>query len=355
MGKKRIIVVDDSAFMRKAISDMIESEPEFEVVAKLRDGTELLEKIDKINPDLITLDVHMRELDGLATLKELKKMGKNYPVIMLSSATTEGSKITLECLDNGAITFINKPSGSISLDIVKVQKRLISEIKSIIYKDKQDEIGKMTRPLEIKSENIVKSKNKKNEIINRKIEVVLIGASTGGPKALQEVLTRIPTNIGIPILVVQHMPEGFTKVFAERLDKVCNLKVVEAEDDMKIKKNTIYIAKGGAHMMIGNDKAIHFSKEPAIWGVRPAVDKLFNSAIDVYGANILSVILTGMGRDGAEGTKNIKLNGGVTISEDKSTCTIYGMPKAAYETGKVDFVLPLDKISEQIVKIAKGS
>ena len=132
MDKIRIVVVDDSAFMRKAISDMIESEDSFEVVAKLRDGRELIEKVEDINPDLITLDVHMRDLDGLATLKELKRMGKSYPIIMLSSATTEGSEITLECLDNGAITFINKPSGSISLDIAKIQRRLIDEIKSII-------------------------------------------------------------------------------------------------------------------------------------------------------------------------------------------------------------------------------
>lgn len=164
----------------------------------------------------------------------------------------------------------------------------------------------------------------------------------------------MPKNLGVPVLVVQHMPEGFTKVFAERLDKVCNLKVVEADDGMRIDKNTIYIAKGGSHMIVDNRKTIILNKDPAIWGVRPAVDKLFNSAIGLYGANILSVILTGMGRDGADGTKNIKDNGGVTISEDKSTCTIYGMPKAAYETGKVDLVVPLNKIAEKIIEIVQG-
>ena len=150
------------------------------------------------------------------------------------------------------------------------------------------------------------------------------------------------------------MPEGFTKVFAERLDKVCNLKVVEADNGMHIDKNTIYIAKGGSHMIVDNRKTIILNKDSAIWGVRPAVDKLFNSAIELYGPNILSVILTGMGRDGADGTKNIKDNGGITISEDKSTCTIYGMPKAAYETGKVDLVVPLNKIAEKIIEIVQG-
>ncbi len=356
MDKKRIVVVDDSAFMRKAISDMIESEPEFEVVAKLRDGRDLLEKIDTLNPDVITLDVHMRDLDGLATLKELKRMGKKYPIIMLSSATREGSEITLECLNNGAISFINKPSGSISLDIEKVQKRLIDEIKSVA-----GGAVALNRPSYVYNKNIERQNDKKEETItdlrriqNKRVDVVVIGASTGGPKALQEVLVNIPSDLGVPMLVVQHMPEGFTKVFAERLDRVCNMKVVEAQEGMSVNDNTIYIAKGGSHMIVMKNRTISLTKDPAIWGVRPAVDKLFNSAIDVYGSNILSVVLTGMGRDGADGTKNIKDNGGITLAEDKSTCTIYGMPKAAYETGKVDLVIPLNKMSEHIVKIVKG-
>ena len=149
------------------------------------------------------------------------------------------------------------------------------------------------------------------------------------------------------------MPEGFTKVFSERLNKVCHMNVVEAFNGMKINNDTIYIAKGGSHMTIENSDMICLNQEPPIWGVRPAVDKLFNSAIKVYGSNILSVVLTGMGRDGADGTENIKDNGGITIAEDKSTCTIYGMPKAAFETGKVDLVLPLDQVCDNIIKIVK--
>ena len=283
-------------------------------------------------------------------------MGKNYPIIMLSSATTEGSEITLECLDNGAITFINKPSGSISLDIDKIQERLIDEIKSITANVKRvKKTSQITTRDNVKT-SINREAEKTNISIpkNKKIDAVVIGASTGGPKALQEVLTKLPGNLGVPVLVVQHMPEGFTKVFAERLDKICNLKVVEAADGIHIEKNTIYIAKGGLHMKVNNGKNINLDNDPAIWGVRPAVDKLFDSAIRVYGANLLSVILTGMGRDGADGTKNIKDNGGITISEDKSTCTIYGMPKAAYETGKVDLVVPLNKIAEKIIEIVQG-
>ncbi|WP_045144411.1 protein-glutamate methylesterase/protein-glutamine glutaminase [Clostridium butyricum] len=381
MEKVRVIVVDDSAFMRKAISDMIESCADFEVIAKFRDGRELVEKVDKFNPDLITLDVHMRDLDGLATLKELKRMGKNYPIIMLSSATTEGSELTLECLDNGAITFITKPSGSISLDIDKVKERLIDEIKGItsnirVNKSSNIHMRQITSNKELEIENKIKdrrvnaqlSQRKEinnsekpspminNKVIpkNKKIDAVVIGASTGGPKALQQVLTKLPANLNVTVFVVQHMPEGFTKVFAERLNKVCNLNVTEAEDGMSINRNTIYIAKGGSHMIIDSSIRVSLNKEPSIWGVRPAVDKLFESASKVYGGNLLSVVLTGMGKDGAEGSKRIKDCGGITISEDKSTCTIYGMPKAAYETGKIDLVLPLDQICNKITEIVKG-
>ena len=381
MEKVRVIVVDDSAFMRKAISDMIESCADFEVIAKFRDGRELVEKVDKFNPDLITLDVHMRDLDGLATLKELKRMGKNYPIIMLSSATTEGSELTLECLDNGAITFITKPSGSISLDIDKVKERLIDEIKGItsnirVNKSSNIHMRQIASNKESEIENKIKdrrvnaqlSQRKEinnsekpspminNKVIpkNKKIDAVVIGASTGGPKALQQVLTKLPANLNVPVFVVQHMPEGFTKVFAERLNKVCNLNVTEAEDGMSINRNTIYIAKGGSHMIIDSSIRVSLNKEPSIWGVRPAVDKLFESASKVYGGNLLSVVLTGMGKDGAEGSKRIKDCGGITISEDKSTCTIYGMPKAAYETGKIDLVLPLDQICNKITEIVKG-
>ncbi|AGX44942.1 protein-glutamate methylesterase/protein-glutamine glutaminase [Clostridium saccharobutylicum] len=362
MDKIKIIVVDDSAFMRKAISDMIESEEGFEVVAKFRDGRELIEKVDKYDPDLITLDVQMKDLDGLSTLKQLKRLGKSYPVIMLSSATTEGSEITLECLDNGAISFVTKPSGSISLDIIKVQKNLIEQIKSITNSAKIKLATSKTRNnmiYETSYKNIDKEIYIRKEVSidipkNKKIDSVVIGASTGGPKALQEVLTKLPANLGVPVFVVQHMPEGFTKVFSERLNKSCNMRVVEADEGMKICKDTIYIAKGGRHMIVGTNNLIHLNQEPAIWGVRPAVDKLFNSATTVYGGNLLSVILTGMGKDGADGTKNIKDNGGITISEDKSTCTIYGMPKAAFETGKVDFVVPLDQIANKIIQITKG-
>ena len=342
MGKARVIVVDDSAFMRKLISDMISSDERFEVIAKLRNGKELLERIDSLNPDIITLDLEMPVLDGLSTLKELKKLGSKVPIIMLSSLTGEGSSQTIECLEQGAVDFIEKPSGSISLDINKIQDILLSKIYAII--DEKNIIRKYNEP---------RIKNKVMKA-NFGVQAIVMGASTGGPKALQKVLTKLDGDIGVPVLVVQHMPKGFTKAFAERLNNICKLKVVEAEDGMSIENNTIYIAQGGLHMTVGESKKIRLNEEPTIWGVRPAVDKLFESAVKIYGNKLISVILTGMGRDGASGTETVKDSGGITISESESTCTIYGMPKAAYETGKVDMVLPIDEIGKKITSLVKG-
>ncbi|GAB6167729.1 hypothetical protein JCM1393_01890 [Clostridium carnis] len=179
-------------------------------------------------------------------------------------------------------------------------------------------------------------------------DVLLIGASTGGPRAIEKVIKDITKDLNLIVLVVQHMPSGFTKSFAERLNNKCELEVLEAYQGLKLKKNTVYIAPGGYHMEISKGGVINLNQEKPIWGVRPAVDKLFISASNIYLKRVISVVLTGMGKDGAEGTVVVKLNGGVTIAEDESTCTIYGMPKATYETGAVDFVVPLDKISEKI-------
>jgi len=342
--KIRVAVVDDSAFMRKVVTDCINTRDDMEVVAKFRNGKDLLEQIDRYKPDIITLDIEMPVLNGLETLKGLKELGMTYPVIMLSSLTSQNSVHTLECLELGAMDFVEKPSGSLLLNSNEFKDTLIEKIVEI-EKSKN------------KSNSIVNIAKRINPVIKKKtgeIKAVVIGASTGGPKALQAVLTKLQGDIGVPVLVVQHMPKGFTKAFADRLNGICKLKTVEAEDNMQIEKNTIYIAPGGYHMTVGQGNKIKNNQEPSIWGVRPAVDKLFESAVKEYGGNLLSVILTGMGRDGAAGTVLVKDAGGITISEDESTCTIYGMPKAAYETGKVDIVLQLQHIPDKINNIVKG-
>lgn len=349
MKKIKVIVVDDSALMRKIISDIINSQEDMEVINIAKNGEDLLEKMSKDMPDVITLDVEMPKMDGISTLKEMKVKNYNVPVIMLSSISKQGTTLTMECLGNGAFDFIPKPSGAISLDIEKVAEELVDKIRLASNKNSQIEKNVVKSKVEI-------NKSKPANLVEKnrtKINAVVIGASTGGPKALYKVITELPADLEVPVFVVQHMPVGFTKAFAERLHSNSKIKVVEASEGDVIEKNVVYVAPGGFHMEIGIDKKIHLNTDPTIWGVRPAVDKLFISAAKVYGAHLLSVVLTGMGKDGAQGTIEVKKVGGATISEDKSTCTIYGMPKAAYETGSVDQVLPLYEIADTIARNIK--
>jgi two-component system chemotaxis response regulator CheB len=341
--KIKVLVVDDSALMRKIISDMINSEQDMIVIDIARNGEEMLEKALKHNPDIITLDVEMPIMDGISALREMKRRQINIKTIMLSSVSQSSTSLTMECLEAGAFDFIPKPSGAISLDINKVKDELLIKIRTAFNKE-IDTYEKIDTHLVQKSNPYVKA-------VHEKIEAVVIGASTGGPKALYNIITALPEKIGVPIFIVQHMPAGFTKAFADRLNSNSKIKVLEASEAAFIEKDVVYIAPGGYHMEVLNQNRIHLNTEPPIWGVRPAVDKLFNSASKVYGPHLLSVVLTGMGKDGAQGTIEVKRNGGVTISEDKSTCTIYGMPKATFETGMVDLVVPLDEVASQIIKI----
>lgn len=346
MNKIKVLIVDDSALMRKIISDMINEEPDMEVINTARNGEDLLTKLQNNLPDIITLDVEMPKMDGISALREMKKMNINIPVIVLSSISQKGPHLTMECLEAGAFDFLPKPSGAISLDINKVKVDLVQKIR-LAYEKSAVQSRVAVRPVPV--ENKVSRRHNAE-----KLEAVVIGASTGGPKALYAVITAFPEKLGVPVFVVQHMPVGFTKAFAERLNLNSKIKVIEAADGMNIEKDTVYIAPGGFHMEVGSDRKIHLNTEPTLWGVRPAVDKLFISAANIYGPHIISAVLTGMGKDGAQGTIAIKKVGGITLAEDKSTCTIYGMPKAAFETGMVDIVLPIDNIANEIVKAVQG-
>lgn len=329
--------------MRKIISDMINSQQDMVVIDIARNGEEMLEKVLKHNPDIITLDSEMPIMDGISALREMKRRGINIKTIMLSSVSQRSTSLTMECLEAGAFDFIPKPSGAISLDINKVKDELLLKIRTAFNKeiDSYEKVDTHT----------MEKINLYNKAAHEKIQAVVIGASTGGPKALYTIITALPEKIGIPIFIVQHMPVGFTRAFADRLNSNSKIKVVEASEAAFIEKDVVYVAPGGYHMEVLSQNRIHLNTEPPIWGVRPAVDKLFNSAAKVYGPHLLSVVLTGMGKDGAQGTIEVKRNGGVTISEDKSTCTIYGMPKATFETGMVDLVVPLDEVVSQIIRI----
>ncbi|MEG1255981.1 chemotaxis response regulator protein-glutamate methylesterase [Clostridium sp.] len=358
--KISVIISDDSALMRKMISDMVNMEEDMEVIDIARNGIDLLDKLQKHVPDVITLDIEMPKMNGIEALKKIIELNLPTKVIMLSSLTQDGAEVTMECLAQGATDFVPKPSGAISLNIDEVREILISKIRGLkcIKKQVGRTIGKSNLEMKNYEKPIVRDKiiskvNREIGIRSKKISAVVIGASTGGPKALFTLITSLPENLGVPVFVVQHMPEGFTKAFAERLNKFSKIKVVEASHGMGIEKDVVYIAPGGKHMEINNN-SICLTLEPSIWGVRPAVDKLFTSASKIYRKNLLGVILTGMGRDGANGIVEVRKSGGVTISEDESTCIIYGMPKAAYETNMIDEVIPLYDISKRITNIILG-
>lgn len=340
-----VLVVDDSALMRRIISDMINHEDNMHVAGTAKDGEELLYKIEALRPDIITLDVEMPKLNGIDALLEMKKRHIDIPVIVLSSVTSRGPMLTMQCLEAGAFDFIPKPSGEISLDISKVNAELKEKI-NLAYEKSQS-----SKACIIDDKTDTTQPGKTEHIFADRINAVVIAASTGGPRSLYSIITKLPEDLGVPVFIVQHMPEGFTKAFADRLNTNCKMKVQEAFHLQTIEKSNVYVAPGGYHMEVEGDNKIHLNKEPSVWGVRPAADRLFSSAAKVYGSGLLSVVLTGMGKDGAKGTKDVKKAGGTTISEDKSTCTIYGMPKAAFDTGMVDLVLPVDMISQEILKL----
>jgi two-component system chemotaxis response regulator CheB len=330
----KVLVVDDSAFMRKIISDMINSDPQLNVVGTARDGVDALKKIPQIHPDVITLDVNMPRMDGLTTLKQIMKE-RPLPVIMVSAATQEGAETTFQALNLGAVDYIPKPSGQISLDVNKIKNELVAKIKTAM------------KAKIITHKHIPRSRIKTKQKLKEK--VITIGASTGGPPALEKILTQLPRNIP-PTLIVQHMPSGFTSSFAKRLDELCNFYVKEAEKGDIIKQGQALIAPGGYHMTVTTEGRIQLDTGPPEHSVRPAVDPLMRTAAEVYGSETIGVILTGMGRDGSSGLKAIKENGGRTIAQNEATCTVFGMPKAAIDDGNVDKVLPLSKIPKQIMQ-----
>lgn len=331
----KLLIVEDSAFMRKIISDVIAQIPGIEVVGIARNGLDALEVIPRMKPDIITLDIEMPKLNGIETLKRIKKK-YDIPVIMLSSLS--GTDITIEALDLGAIDFIPKPE-RLNVSLEEFKRELEIKIKAIVQEEMP---GLAKREVRLS----------KCSQLNKEIGAIAIGASTGGPRALNYLISSLPETINIPIFIVQHMPKGFTTSFAERLDREAKIKVVEAKDNMIIERNTVYLAPGDYHMLIEENRISLNSKEK-IYGVRPAVDYLFESAARKYKERLLGIILTGMGRDGAKGMKAIKEFGGCNIAQSEESCVVYGMPRHAVESGVVDAVLGLEEISNSLNKLLK--
>lgn len=333
----KLLVVDDSAFMRKIITDLVAELDGVEVVGIARNGIDALEIIPKLKPDIITLDVEMPKLNGIETLKKIKK-DFDIPVIMLSSHT--GTDITIQALQIGALDFIEKPI-DLKSNLSELKYELDMKIKSV-FQNKAKTVVLLNRVNMTESNKTAKA-----------VKAVVIGASTGGPKALTYLISRLPNRINVPIFIVQHMPKGFTTSFAKRLDYESSVRVVEVQDGTIIQTNRVYLAPGDFHMTIENNR-IRLNNEEKLHGVRPAVDYLFNSAAKVYGENLVGIIMTGMGRDGSEGMASIKDMGGYNIAQNEETCVVYGMPASALSKGCVHEILSLEDISinlNQLIRV----
>ncbi|UCH81517.1 MAG: chemotaxis response regulator protein-glutamate methylesterase [Nitrospiraceae bacterium] len=341
----KVLIVDDSAFMRNTLSSMIASDPDLEVIGIARDGIEAIDKVASLQPDIVTMDVEMPRMDGIEALKHI--MSKNpVPVLMVSSLTTEGAEATLDALDLGAVDFIPKNLSDLSINIVKIKKVLLDKLKNIgskgLVKYKNNVLIqplKMPKPSEYTS--------------HRKTGIVAIGSSTGGPKALQTIISNIPREFPVPILIAQHMPPSFTGPFAERLNQISAVYVKEAEDGEPIEKGTVYIAPGGGHMGVRRIKltksAIALSQNTSKYIYKPSADHLMLSVTESFSGKVLGVILTGLGNDGTQGMKEIKNKGGRTIAESEESCVVYGMPKSVVEAGVADKIVKLDEIAGEIV------
>lgn len=361
MKKIKVLIVEDSAFMRKLISDFLNEDPRIDVMGTARNGEDALLKIKTMKPDVVTLDIEMPIMNGLEALKRIMNECPT-PVVMLSSTTLEGAENTLRAMQYGAFDFIAKPSGAISLDLHRIKEELKEKVveasKTSVHKLQKNSIIGKTTLSEAKGYSKIEPKNRNISVPyswnSASKKLICIGTSTGGPRALQYVLTTFPKTIDAPILVVQHMPPGFTKSLASRLDTICDVHVKEAEEGEIIQKGTVYIAPGGYHLKVrkvGSSLAIRLDQTPQKNGHRPSVDVMFESVSELSDYSVIAVIMTGMGTDGAKGLIELKKNRNtVCIAESQETSIVFGMPKAAIATNMVDIIERVEHIGEAILK-----
>jgi len=344
-----VLIVDDSAFMRNALTSMLASDPEIKVIGTARDGVEAVEKSALLKPDVVTMDVEMPRMDGIEALALI--MDKNpVPVIMVSSLTTEGARVTLDALERGAVDFIPKNLSELSVNIVKIKAMLIDKVKQIARSSKV----RTARRSALKSGAVRPARTL--PVLStgaRRVSVVAIGTSTGGPRAIQEIIPHLPRNFPVPIVIAQHMPPNFTAPFADRLNQLSLVSVKEAEEGETLKAGVVLVAPGRGHMKVSKPRGIEAivniaeSREEFIY--RPSVDYLMQSVAECFPGRALGVILTGMGNDGVKGLTAIKQTGGRIFAQDEDTCVVYGMPKAVVDSGIADKVLSIEQIAGEII------
>lgn len=343
----KVLVVDDSAFMRKAISTMLEKDPEIRVVGTARDGEEGLEQTRRLEPDVITMDIEMPRMDGLTALRHIM-MEMPRPVLMVSSLTVEGAEATLKAMELGAVDYIPKQLSKVSLDIIKIEDDLIAKVRSVARR-KVFRPAARPRPTLVSRPSVAPAAGSRLSV---RRDVVAIGVSTGGPPAVQSILTALPADFPAGILIAQHMPKAFTGPFAQRLDGVCKIRVKEAEDGEQFLPGTAYVAPGGRHMIIEQRISridVRVVDEPAEALYKPSATVLMQSVAKAVGRRGLGVILTGMGNDGRDGVGELKAKGGRALAQSDETCVVYGMPKAIVEAGFSDEIIDLDDMPRAIM------
>lgn len=365
-----VLVVDDSALMRNLIGRIVESDPALALVGKAMNGVFALKKLETLDVDIIVLDLEMPEMNGIEFLKKRKELKLEIPVIILSSVARKGAEVTMEALALGASDFIKKPSGSVSEDIHLVAEHLVELLKAYGGRRKAGLPARpeVTPPPAVATPSPVATPPHLHPAAkplvlptgnlrpHNGIQICVIGISTGGPNALRQVFAALDADFPLPIVVVQHMPAGFTAEFAKSLDKSCPLEVKEAEDGDLVKKGRILIAPGDWHVELEKRSlatTVHINQNDAMNGHRPSAGVLFKSAAKQFGSSVLAVIMTGMGRDGAAEIGEIFHNGGLTLAQDEASSVVFGMPKVAIELGNVEKVVSLSEMASTLNKLGK--
>lgn len=359
--KVRVLIVDDTAFYRKIIKDVLMTFPDIEVIGSAPNGKIALDKIRQLNPDIITLDIEMPEMDGLETLRRLKVVRREVMAVMVSSHTKKGAKITMEALELGAFDFIAKPdSADLNKNIEDIKSQFKPVINAFLTKRAVRSVSAQAAgvPNGVSSAaDIAARMSKITSFVRPKI--VAVGISTGGPQALAEVIPKLPGDLSAPVVIVQHMPPVFTKALAESLDKKSAVNVTEGKSGQVLEPASVYIAPGGSQMKVvskpGTNKSLlAVTGDPPENHCKPSADYLFRSVANLYKNRSLGVIMTGMGADGALGLRLMKRNGCRVIAQDQQSCVVYGMPMEAVKAGVVDIILPLNQIAGKITQIVKG-
>jgi two-component system chemotaxis response regulator CheB len=349
----RVMVVDDSVVVRKIVTDVLSGDPDIEVVGTAVNGKIALAKLEQLKPDLVTMDIEMPEMNGIEAVRAIRATRSRVPIIMFSTLTERGASATLDALSAGANDYVTKPAnvGSVNQSMESVREQLIPRIKALTGRPIS------AGPVRAAAPVVPIRPAPPRTGPSKKPAVLVIGSSTGGPEALARVLPMLPASLPVPVLVVQHMPPVFTRQFAQRLDRLSPLRVVEAADGSPLVPGTVHLAPGDHHLVVrANARGTHTSlnQGPPENFCRPAVDPLFRSVVTAYDGAVLAVVLTGMGADGRNGAAEIRAAGGTVLVQDQATSVVWGMPGAIAQAGLADEILPLDRVAEAITRHLAG-